>query len=74
MGSGRGVLYTQDAASPGGKLQALVYDILPSTTAVYPGVDASHVYHSSGAVRESRWTSWAVRPNEPSFSMDVKNY
>ena len=22
--------------------------------------------HSSGAVRESRWTSWAVRPNEPS--------
>ena len=23
-------------------------------------------YHSSGAVWESRWTSWAVRPNEPS--------
>ena len=22
--------------------------------------------HSSGAVWESRWTSWAVRPNEPS--------
>ena len=22
--------------------------------------------HSSGAVRESRWPSWAVRPNEPS--------
>ena len=22
--------------------------------------------HSSGAVRELRWTSWAVRPNEPS--------
>ena len=22
--------------------------------------------HSSGAVGESRWTSWAVRPNEPS--------
>ena len=24
------------------------------------------VNHSSGAVWESRWTSWAVRPNEPS--------
>ena len=23
-------------------------------------------HHSSGAVWESRWTSWAVRPNEPS--------
>ena len=23
-------------------------------------------FHSSGAVWESRWTSWAVRPNEPS--------
>ena len=22
--------------------------------------------HSSGAVRESRWPSWAVRPSEPS--------
>ena len=22
--------------------------------------------HSSGAVSESRWPSWAVRPNEPS--------
>ena len=26
---------------------------------------ASHL-DSSGAVGESRWTSWAVRPNEPS--------
>ena len=25
-----------------------------------------HPNHSSGAVWESRWTSWAVRPNEPS--------
>ena len=25
-----------------------------------------HNYYSSGAVWESRWTSWAVRPNEPS--------
>ena len=24
------------------------------------------VSHSSGAVWESRWPSWAVRPNEPS--------
>ena len=24
------------------------------------------VHHSSGAVWESRWPSWAVRPNEPS--------
>ena len=24
------------------------------------------LYHSSGAVWESRWPSWAVRPNEPS--------
>ena len=27
---------------------------------------ASRVPHSSGAVWELRWTSWAVRPNEPS--------
>ena len=27
---------------------------------------APHVGHSSGAVWESRWSSWAVRPNEPS--------
>ena len=28
---------------------------------------ATHsVSHSSGAVWESRWTSWVVRPNEPS--------
>ena len=25
-----------------------------------------HLCHSSGAVWESRWPSWAVRPNEPS--------
>ena len=25
-----------------------------------------HTCHSSGDVCESRWTSWAVRPNEPS--------
>ena len=30
--------------------------------AVYCSQDS----HSSGAVWESRWTSWAVRPNEPS--------
>ena len=30
----------------------------PELTNVFP--------HSSGAVWESRWTSWAVRPNEPS--------
>ena len=37
----------------------------------------ARVNHSSGAVWESRWTSWAVRPNEPSgllVSVDVKNY
>ena len=28
--------------------------------------DRRHRYHSSGAVWESRWGSWAVRPNEPS--------
>ena len=27
---------------------------------------ATDTHHSSGAVWESRWTSWAVRPNEPS--------
>ena len=32
--------------------------------ALVAGCPNSH--HSSGAVRESRWTSWAVRPNEPS--------
>ena len=30
---------------------------------VFPPATSSH---SSGAVWESRWTSWAVRPNEPS--------
>ena len=29
-------------------------------------LDAATCSHSSGAVWESRWTSWAVRPNEPS--------
>ena len=29
-------------------------------------VFAEVLYHSSGAVWESRWPSWAVRPNEPS--------
>ena len=29
-------------------------------------VSPSYQVHSSGAVWESRWTSWAVRPNEPS--------
>ena len=57
------------------KLQALVNDILPSRKV--PENDARSVaqlirsvfvflFHSSGAVWESRWTSWAVRPNEPS--------
>ena len=27
---------------------------------------SSSLSHSSGAVSKSRWTSWAVRPNEPS--------
>ena len=30
--------------------------------------------HSSGTVWESRWLSWAVCPNKPSVSVDVKNY
>ena len=29
-------------------------------------VPFNRLCHSSGAVWESRWTSWAVRPNEPS--------
>ena len=29
-------------------------------------VDLKRQHHSSGAVWESRWTPWAVRPNEPS--------
>ena len=32
-------------------------------------IEHSYIYiyiHSSGAVWESKWTSWAVRPNEPS--------
>ena len=37
-----------------------------STSAVISGRLASQGHHSSGAVWESRWTSWAVRPNEPS--------
>ena len=36
----------------------------------YTGLNSMHSQkrekHSSGAVWESRWTSWAVRPNEPS--------
>ena len=34
-------------------------------TALYES-DHHHQQHSSGAVWESRWPSWAVRPNEPS--------
>ena len=30
------------------------------------GSGPAYLSHSSGAVWESRWTSWAVRPNEPS--------
>ena len=33
---------------------------------VQKGMSLSLTSHSSGAVWESRWTSWAVRPNEPS--------
>ena len=29
-------------------------------------MNISATCHSSGAVLESRWPSWAVRPNEPS--------
>ena len=31
------------------------------------------VCHSSGAVCESRWPSWAVRPNEPSGFLGRKD-
>ena len=38
-----------------------------NTTSEYKrGNEISSKNHSSGAVWESRWTSWAVRPNEPS--------
>ena len=37
------------------------------TSAVFePSSSHQPLSHSSGAVWESRWTSWAVRPNEPS--------
>ena len=29
---------------------------------------------SSGAVRKSRWTSWAPVPNKPTVSVDVKQH
>ena len=51
------------------QLIAHVADIwLHSTAAhtLYITVQLSIFTHSSGAVWESRWTSWAVRPNEPS--------
>ena len=32
----------------------------------FPPMSLQKQGHSSGAVWESRWTSWAVRPNEPS--------
>ena len=31
-------------------------------------------YQSSGAVRKSRWTSWAPIPNKPMVSVDVKQH
>ena len=37
-----------------------------------------HVYllnsQSSGAVRKSRWPSWAPVPDKPAFSVDVKQH
>ena len=33
---------------------------------LYPALTVLWFTHSSGAVWESRWPSWAVRPNEPS--------
>ena len=33
---------------------------------LYIATSIRHFGHSSGAVSESRWPSWAVRPNEPS--------
>ena len=38
---------------------------------------SSSLSHNSGAVSKSRWTSWAVRPNEPSGfrgSKDLLNH
>ena len=32
------------------------------------------IYDSSGAVRKSRWTSWAPVPNKPMVSVDVKQH
>ena len=32
----------------------------------YRSVHVERTFYSSGAVWESKWTSWAVRPNEPS--------
>ena len=38
----------------------------PSQAPIQPLNQSDAQHHSSGAVWESRWTSWAVRPNEPS--------
>ena len=32
------------------------------------------VFHSSGAVRKSRWPSWAPVPKKPTVSVDVKQH
>ena len=53
----------------------LLHYLPKADSGVYSSYPPVVSYHSSGAVWESRWTSWAVRPNEPSgFQVDVKIY
>ena len=40
----------------------------------YKGASMVRIPQSSGAVRTSRWTSWAPVPNKPTVSVDVKQY
>ena len=52
---GTGLVHCKFCTSPPGQT--------PSTGLRHHSLEEGH---SSGAVWESRWTSWAVRPNEPS--------
>ena len=50
---------------------------LPSLIGLLASVDVKQQYsrsqlQSSGAVRKSRWPSWAPVPNKPTVSVDVK--
>ena len=61
---GRSQRDIQEECVPPPRLHHTALFFFLSCCLVYIQGDHGDYQHSSGAVRESRWTSWAVRPNE----------